>query len=40
MYVVCSDVFNEVASVARCANGLVGFAVGGGSAIAAPELVP
>lgn len=33
--------FNDVASVAKLANGLVGFADGGGGmAIAAPELVP
>lgn len=34
MYVACSDVFKEVASVAMPANGFVGFAAGGGIAIA------
>lgn len=41
VYVVCSAVFNDVASVAKLANGFVGFADGGGGiAIGAPELVP
>lgn len=40
MYVVCSDVFNEVASVARLANGLVGFDDGAGAGIGTAELVP
>lgn len=37
VYVACSDVFNDVASVAMLANGLVGF--GAGIAIGTFELL-
>lgn len=40
VYVVCSEVFNDVASVAKLLNGLFGLAGGGGIAIATPALVP